>query len=62
MVPVVRLVIGEASVSPTGLLTVVGVVAVAALMASPVLAPLGRWSLSLQRSEMKLPPEIRAEV
>jgi rod shape-determining protein MreD len=62
MVPVVRLVIGEASVSPTGLLTVVGVVTAAALVASPVLAPLGRWSLSLQRSEMKLPPEIRAEV
>ena len=48
--------------SPSNLLTVVGVVTLAALVASPVLAPLGRWSLSLQRSEMKLPPEIRAEI
>ncbi|MEL0075057.1 MAG: rod shape-determining protein MreD [Ilumatobacter sp.] len=62
MVPVVRLVIGEAAVSGTGLVTVVVVVAVAAMVCSPVLAPLGRWSLSLQQTEMKLPPEIRSEV
>jgi len=62
MVPVVRLVIGEAAVSGTGLVTVVAVVAVAAMCLSPVLAPVGRWSLSLQRAEMKLPPEIRPEV
>ena len=56
-VPVVRTFIGEEDVFSPRLLTVVGVVAVGALVLSPALVPVGRWCLRIKRPEWKAPAE-----
>jgi rod shape-determining protein MreD len=56
-VPVVRAFIGEEGVFSPRLLTVVGVVAVGALVLSPALVPVGRWCLRIKRPEWKAPAE-----
>jgi rod shape-determining protein MreD len=56
-VPVVRAFIGEEGVFTPRLLTVVGVVAVGALVLSPALVPVGRWCLRIKRPEWKAPVE-----
>ncbi len=56
-VPVVRAFIGEEHVFTPRLYTIVPVVAVAAMIAAPVLVPIGRWCMGVRRPEWKAPPE-----
>lgn len=56
-VPVVRAFIGEEQRFTDRWLTVVPVVAVAALVTSPLFVPLGRWCMRVKRSEWKAPVE-----
>lgn len=56
-VPVVRTMIGEDDAFVPEMATIVPVVAVAAAVASPLLVPLGRWSLRLGRPEWKAPAD-----
>ncbi len=56
-VPVVRSFIGEESTFTTRLLTIVPVVAVASMVLSPLLVPLGRWCMRVKRPEWKAPLE-----
>ena len=55
MIPLVRAFIGESEPFQTQLGVVVGVVAIAAAVMSPVLVPLGRWCLRMRRAEWKQP-------
>jgi len=57
MVPVVRSFIGEESTFTTRLWTIVPVVAVASMVLSPLLVPLGRWCMRVKRPEWKAPLE-----
>ncbi|MEM9039576.1 MAG: hypothetical protein AAGD33_06750 [Actinomycetota bacterium] len=51
MLPVVRLFVGQENPWPPEMLKIVVVVAVAAMVLSPLLAPIARWSLRLRRAE-----------
>lgn len=53
LVPVVRTFIGEEHVFRTRLFTIVPVVAVAALVVSPLLVPLGRWCMRVQTADLR---------
>ena len=59
-VPVVRAFIGEEHVFTPRLYTIVPVVAVAAMVMSPVLVPIGRWCMKVKRPEWKAIPEREA--
>jgi rod shape-determining protein MreD len=59
-VPVVRAFIGEEHVFTPRLYTIVPVVAVSAMVMSPVLVPLGRWCMKVKRPEWKAIPEREA--
>lgn len=56
-VPLLRYLIGQERVLSDDIFVVVPVVAVAAAIASPLLVPLGRWSLRLAKAEWKVPAE-----
>jgi len=56
-VPVVRSFIGEESTFSTRMFTIVPVVVAAAMLASPLFVPLGRWCMRVKRPEWKAPLE-----
>lgn len=56
-VPMLRFLIGQERVMSDEIFVVVPVVAIAAAIFSPVLIPLGRWSLRLGKVEWKVPAE-----
>lgn len=56
-VPALRYLIGQERVLSDEIFVVVPVVAVAAALLSPLLVPLGRWSLRLGKVEWKVPAE-----
>lgn len=56
-VPMLRFLIGQERVMSDEIFVVVPVVAIAAAIFSPVLIPLGRWSLRLGKVEWKVPTE-----
>jgi len=56
-VPVAKTLVGQDGWFTTRLLTIVPVVAVFALVASPVLTPLGRWCMCVKRPSWKAIPE-----
>ncbi|MGB3734051.1 MAG: rod shape-determining protein MreD [Ilumatobacter sp.] len=58
MVPVVRIFIGEQDPWPSQMVKVVAVVAIAAVVMSPLLVPLGRWCLRIRGPEWKAPAEL----
>ncbi len=53
LVPVVRAFIGEQHVFTPRLYTIVPVVAVGAMVASPLFVPLGRWCMRVKRTNWK---------
>jgi rod shape-determining protein MreD len=55
-VPVVRTFLGETDVFSERLVVIVPIVGVAAALVSPLLVPLGRWCLRVERAEWKAPP------
>ncbi len=56
MVPIVRLFIGEVERLDPRLREIVPIVAVAAMVMSPLLVPLARWCLRMKKAEWKAPP------
>jgi rod shape-determining protein MreD len=57
MVPVIRAFIGEEQVLEPRLGIVIAVVAVGAMVLSPLLVPIGRWCMRIKRPEWKAPKE-----
>lgn len=60
MIPVVRLFTGIENPFETRLYTIVPIVAVASALLSPILVPLGRWCLRIEKSEWVAPKEAAA--
>ena len=58
MIPVVRIFIGEEDPWPSQMLKVVSIVAIAAMVMSPLLVPLGRWCLRIRRAGWTAPAEL----
>ena len=58
MVPVVRIFIGEQDPWPSQMVKVVAIVAVAAMVMSPLLVPLGRWCLRIRSAEWTAPADL----
>lgn len=60
MIPVVRIFIGQEDPWPPEMAKIVVIVAVAAVVMSPVLVPLGRWCLRIRSPEWKAPTDLSA--
>ena len=58
MLPVVRVFVGEEDPWPSDMVKVVVIVALAAMVMSPLLVPLGRWCLRIRGPEWKAPAEL----
>jgi rod shape-determining protein MreD len=58
MIPVVRIFIGQEDSWPPQMAKIVTIVAVAAMLMSPVLVPLGRWCLRIRSAEWKAPTDL----
>ncbi|MEP1124444.1 MAG: hypothetical protein ABJH68_11200 [Ilumatobacter sp.] len=58
MLPVVRIFIGEENPWPSEMPKIVAIVAIAAMLMSPVLVPLGRWCLRIRGPEWTAPTDL----
>lgn len=58
MLPVVRIFVGEEDPWPSEMVKVVLIVAIAAVLLSPALVPLGRWCLRIRGPEWKAPADL----
>lgn len=58
MIPVVRIFVGEQDPWPPQMVKIVAIVAVSAMVLSPLFVPLGRWCLRIRGSEWTAPAEV----